>query len=184
MTEISRYLDRAAELGDKGDLYGAIDMIDQAIARTKPGDLDRQQCLQRRIYLLVSAGRLSEALQSANQIIGDAPEQAQGDQDLAEVLLSGGYHQRAKVQAAIGEPTEAFLDSVRAEWHWHHAMALQDRLDESPPADVANAIREAARSNRIRLEEPQVTELVLRAMDDPDPEPLLSSFRSALGSSD
>ena len=159
-------------------------MIDQAIARTKPGELDRQQCLQRRIYLLITVGRLSEALQSANQIIGDAPEQAQGDEDLTEVLLSGGYHQRAKVQAAIGEPTEAFLDSARAEWHWHRAMVLQGRPDESPPEDVATAISEAARSNGIALKESQVTEWVLDALGGPDPEALLASLRSALGSTD
>lgn len=180
MTEIARYLDRAAEFREKGDFYGAIDLVDRAIAGTKPGASDRQQCLQRRIYLLMAVGRLSEALRSAEQIIEEAPQQVQGEQQLTEILLSGGYHQRAKVCEAMGERPEAFLDSVRAEWHWHHGMALQGRLDEYPPEDVARAIHEAAQSNRIPLAEPQITEIVVSGLGHPDPEALLASFRTAL----
>ncbi|MDE2698250.1 MAG: hypothetical protein OXI23_05225 [Gemmatimonadota bacterium] len=174
----SELLKQATALKRQGDIDGALLKIDRAIAMARPGDRGRPAAQKKRIYYLLSTKRTEDALKSANQIIAEAPEEAQGNKALVGTCYSYGYRERARVFLAMKNSTGAFMDYARATWHWHQAMSVQGRAkDEHTPERAADElVAELGRCGMPARDTTALQKAVLEGLRNPDPETMVSSL--------
>ncbi len=143
MSNYDDYLKKATALKRAKDVDGAIAMIDKALSVAKIGERSRPPAFEKKIYYLIGVKRFDEALASADQMIAESEKEAEGFPQLLGTYYSAGYNQRGKVLGAQGKPEEAFLEYVKATWHWQQAMKLQGRdKDEHTPQRAAETLSE------------------------------------------
>lgn len=177
MPTFDELLKKSTALKREKDLNGAITLIHQALNSARSGDASRPQAQTKLIYYLLSAKRYKEALDAASQMIDEAPAESLGDKQLIGAFYSKGFRERAKVLLKMKENKEAFLDLVRACWHWQSAMKLQGRdKREHTPTRAAAGLVEAAHDCGLAFDENEIKSMTLVGLNDPDPDSMAIRF--------
>jgi tetratricopeptide (TPR) repeat protein len=175
-------LREATALKRKGDLAGAVSKIDEALRHAEVGNATIPPALRKRIFYLILAKRLDEAMTDALRLIEQSPAEVRWAPELIGTAYSFAYGERARVLLAMGRRHESFLDCVRALWYWQHAMTLQDRTkSEHTPASAAESLVEHVDSCGLSLTSNTVRRLVKLGLQDPAPDAMVSRFRMVLG---
>lgn len=181
MSDASELLKQATALKREGNLDSAIASIEQALGRVGVGDSERQQAHRKRISYLILAERPDDALAAADEMLGEATDQAMGIADLVGTSYAISYRQRAKAWAAKGDSEASLMDEVRASWHWQRAMRLQGRdKREQTLKRTAKDLMEPIEGLGLPLKQKTVMDLTSAGLQDPDPEAMVERFRRAL----
>src|SRR5690349_2502746 len=154
-------LKKATALKKAGDLPGAVRLIDEALQCSEPGTGSRPAAWKKRINYLLLDRRVDEAMLSVEHLIREAEAEARGDSALVGTAHSFAYRERARVLVAKGDPQTAFMDFLRASWHWQEAMVEQGRdASEFPPEVVADTLFEAAETCGYKIDHEALVVLV------------------------
>ena len=175
-------LKKATALKRQGDMDGALLQIDRAISLASVGDRGRPQAQKKRIYYLLLDKQKKEALMTADQIIAEAPNEAQNRRAFVGTCYFFGYQQRARVLFSMKKFVESFLDHVRATWHWQDAMTVQERThDEHTPKRAAETLHQEAMRCKIPIHDSGAfMEAAIDGLGDPNPESMVDRFRPLL----
>ena len=173
-------LKKATALKRQGDIDGALLQIDKAISLASVGGRERPQAQKKLIYYLLLSKRKEEALKIADQIIAEAPDEAQNHRALIGTCYSFGYQQRARVLFSKKMFVDSFLDHVRAIWHWQDAMSVQGRtLDEHTPEKAAKILHQDAMRCKILVHDLDVfMRVATEGLNDSNPESMVDRLRS------
>lgn len=172
-------LKKATALKRQGDIDGALLQIDKAISLASVGGRGRPQAQKKLIYYLLLAKRKEEALKIADQIIAEAPDEAQNHRAFVGTCYFFGYGQRARVLFSMKRFEESFLDHVRATWHWQDAMSVQGRtLDEHTPEKAAKILYQDAMRCKILVHDLDAfMRVATEGLNDSNPESMVDRFR-------
>lgn len=181
MSDYGQSLKRATALKRAGDIQGAVQAIDEALAQALPGTAARPSAWKKRIFYLLHAGHGDAAMASAERLINEAEREADGDAALVGTAYSFAFQERARVYNAIGDPRSALTDFLRASWHWQQAMVLQGRAEsEFPPDRVAESLLEAVEACGYESDLSTLEELIQKHIGSPDVELFVSQGLTAL----
>lgn len=108
-------LDRQAgrRSGPRGSLSAAIGNIDYVLRNTEPGFPPRADILTRKARALARHGNAQSAAETANQLIAEWPEHADGYVILAGLLVKSG--QREQAMQVLAKGSETVTDKERFE---------------------------------------------------------------------
>jgi hypothetical protein len=118
---------------------------------------------------------------AAQQLLREAPDEALGMPDLVGAMRSIAYGEISAILEAEGRQEEAFLESVRAAWHWQQAIRLQRRLKEHPPSRAVEDLWESVERLSLQVKKRPFRTAVLEGLKSPDAEGCVQRVRSALG---